>query len=76
LMPSTVELINIQAVDERISEYSITSYLVRGSEVFGCLLDCQKAFDTVEHKKIFQKLSNRIPVIFVRIMLVIYIGQK
>ena len=39
-------------------------------------MDCQKAFDTVEHKKIFQKLSNRIPVIFVRIMLVIYIGQK
>jgi hypothetical protein len=27
-MPSTVELINIQAVDERISESSITSYLV------------------------------------------------
>ena len=55
---------------------TINYYKRGGSEVFACLLDCQKAFDTVEHKRIFQKLSQRIPVIFVRIMLVIYIGQK
>ena len=55
---------------------TINYYKRGGSEVYGCLLDCQKAFDTVEHKKIFQKLTDRIPIIFVRIMLVIYIGQR
>ena len=47
-----------------------------GSEVYCCLLDCKKAFDTVEHRKIFEKLRGRLPVVFVRILLVIYVGQK
>ena len=55
---------------------TVNYYKRGGSEVFSCLLDCQKAFDTVEHLKIFQKLRQRIPIIFVRIMLVIYIGQR
>ena len=55
---------------------TINYYKRGGSEVFACLLDCQKAFDTVEHIKIFKKLRDRIPIIFVRIMLVIYIGQR
>ena len=34
---------------------TINYYKRGGSEVFSCLLDCKKAFDTVEHAKIFKK---------------------
>ena len=54
---------------------TVNYYKRGGSEVFCCLLDCKKAFDTVEHKKIFKKLVDKIPLIFVRILLVTYIGQ-
>ena len=54
----------------------INYYKRGGSEVYSCLLDCKKAFDTVEHAKIFRKLRDKIPVIFVRILLVTYLGQK
>ena len=47
-----------------------------GSEVYCCLLDCKKAFDTVEHSKLFKKLYDKIPIIFVRILLVTYLEQK
>ena len=49
---------------------TINYYKRGGSEVYCCLLDCKKAFDTVEHSKIFKKLCHRIPVIYVRILLV------
>ena len=55
---------------------TVNYYKRGGTDVFGCLLDCKKAFDTVEHAKIFKKLIERIPLIFVRILLVIYMGQK
>ena len=55
---------------------TINYYKRGGSYVFCCLLDCQKAFYNVEHTKIFQKLRERIPLIFVRIMLVIYLVQN
>ena len=55
---------------------TISYYKRGGSDVFCCLLDCKKAFDTVEHAKIFQKLLEKIPVIFVRILLVTYLGQR
>ena len=55
---------------------TVNYYKRGGSEVFCCLLDCKKAFDTVEHKKIFKKLVDKIPLIFVRILLVTYMGQK
>ena len=54
----------------------INYYKRGGSEVYSCLLDCKKLFDTVEHAKIFRKLRDKIPVIFVRILLVTYLGQK
>ena len=55
---------------------TINYYKRGGSVVFGCLLDCQKAFDTVDHVKLFKKIRERIPLIFVRILLVIYIDQR
>ena len=55
---------------------TINYYKRGGSDVFCCLLDCKKAFDTVEHSKMFKKLSERIPMVFVRILLVTYLGQK
>ena len=55
---------------------TINYYKRGGSEVYCCLLDCKKAFDTVEHSKIFNKLCNKIPLIFVRILLVTYLGQR
>ena len=55
---------------------TINYYKRGGSDVFCCLLDCKKAFDTVEHVKLFKKLLEKIPVLFVRILLVTYLGQK
>ena len=54
----------------------INYYKRGGSDMFACLLDCKKAFDTVEHVKKFCKLERKIPLIFVRILLVIYLGQR
>ena len=35
---------------------TIDSYLRNGSPVYGCLLDCSKAFNTSKHSKLFSKL--------------------
>jgi hypothetical protein len=35
---------------------TVDQYLRNGSIVYGCLLDCTKAFDTVEHSRLFDKL--------------------
>ena len=37
---------------------TIDSYIRNGSIVYGCLLDCTKAFDTVKHSLLFQKLLD------------------
>ena len=55
---------------------NINYYKKGGSEVYCCLLECKKAIDTVEHVKIFEKIRGRLPIVFVRILLVTYIGQK
>lgn len=52
---------------------TIDSYLQHGSNVFGCLLDCTKAFDTIEHSKLFEKLiSAKVPPVIIRILICIY----
>ena len=49
----------------------------KGSTVYGCLLDCSKAFDTVLHSKLFQKLLDAgMPPIIVRLLLCIYRNQS
>ena len=55
---------------------TIDNYLRNGSTVYGCLLDCTKAFDTVEHSKLFQKLLDaEVPKIIIRLLIVIYRQQ-
>ena len=54
------------------------SYFHRnGSEVFTCLMDISKAFDTVKHSVLFQKLLEQgLPVIIVRYLLKSYKPQQ
>ena len=55
---------------------TIDSYLRKGSTVFGCLLDCTKAFDTVDHAKLFLKLKKvGIPPVVIRLLICIYRKQ-
>ena len=55
---------------------TIDSYLRKGSTVFGCLLDCTKAFDTVDHAKLFLKLKKAgIPPVVIRLLICIYRKQ-
>ena len=54
------------------------SYFTRnGSEVFTCLMDMSKAFDTVQHSCLFKKLLDQgMPPIIVRFILVMYKNQQ
>ena len=55
---------------------TIDSYLRHGSTVYGCLLDCTKAFDTIKHSKLFEKLIDaRVPPIVNRILICVYRKQ-
>jgi len=55
---------------------TIDSYLRNGSKVYGCLLDCSKAFDTVKHSKLFLKLkAAKEPSIIIRLLMTIYKKQ-
>lgn len=55
---------------------TIDQYIRGGSTVYGCLLDCTKAFDTVEHSRLFEKLLEAgVPRIIVRLLIFIYRNQ-
>ena len=55
---------------------TIDSYIRNGSIVYGCLLDCTKAFDTVEHDKLFEKLWKAgLPAVVLRLLIYIYRNQ-
>ena len=55
---------------------TIDEYLRNGSTVYGCLLDCTKAFDTVEHSRLFEKLLEaKVPKIIIRMLITIYRKQ-
>ena len=55
---------------------TIDHYLRNGSVVYGVLMDCTKAFDTVQHSKLFQKLlETGLPPVVVRLMICIYQRQ-
>ena len=48
-----------------------------GSEVFTSVMDMTKAFDNVLHSKLFEKVLQRgIPVIYIRLLMVIYENQQ
>jgi hypothetical protein len=55
---------------------SINFFVNRGSPVYLCLLDMTKAFDLVKLDLLFDKLSKRIPALFVRFILYTYINQQ
>ena len=55
---------------------TIDHYIRNGSVVYGVLMDCTKAFDTVQHSKLFQKLLDAgLPPILVRLLVSIYLNQ-
>ena len=55
-----------------------TNYFLRnGSNVYSCLMDMRKAFDTVQHSKLFQKLNQRnLSSIFTRLIIIMYVSQS
>ena len=55
---------------------TVNYYTNRGTSMFVCLLDLSKAFDTVKHDILFKKLSDKIPPIFLRVIIFSYIHQK
>ena len=55
---------------------TIDMYLRKGSKVYGVLMDCTKAFDTVKHSTLFKKLLKvKVPPIFVRLLVFMYRNQ-
>ena len=56
---------------------TIDNYLRNGSIVYGVLMDCSKAFDSVQHSKLFQKLIDAdLPLIMIRLLISIYREQE
>ena len=55
---------------------TIDQYIRKGSTVYGCLLDCTKAFDTIKHSILFEKLLEaKVPPVIVRLLISIYRRQ-
>ena len=55
---------------------TINNYVEKQSSVYLCFLDASKAFDRVNHFKLFQKLVNRgVPAYLVRILVFWYSSQ-
>ena len=56
---------------------TISHFLRNGSEVFTCLMDMSKAFDTVQHSILFKKLLDQgMPIVIVRFLFVTYRNQQ
>ena len=56
---------------------SVSHFLRNGNEVYTCLMDMSKAFDTVQHSHLFRKLLRQgLPAVIVRYILVSYNNQK
>ena len=55
---------------------TIDYYLRKGSIVHGVLMDCNNAFDTTKHSKLFEKmLDANVPGILVRLLIQVYRRQ-
>ena len=49
---------------------TIDHYIRNGNTVFGCLVDCTKAFDTVRHSTLFRKLLDaKVQAIIIRLLI-------
>ena len=55
---------------------TINYFVNRDTPVYLCFLDLRKAFDHVKLDILFNKLNNRLPGIFVRLLLHTYLLQK
>lgn len=56
---------------------TIEYYQRNGSDVFTCLMDMSKAFDTVRHSTLFKKLLKQgLPTLIVRFLIASYRGQR
>ena len=58
--------------------FEMIDYSIRnGSIVYGVLMDCTKAFDTIQHSTMFKKmLDAKVPGVVVRLLIFIYRTQK
>lgn len=55
----------------------INWFLSNGSSVYACFLDYRKAFDLVNHAKMFSILLERkVNKLFIRLLIIMYINQK
>jgi hypothetical protein len=55
---------------------TIDHFMRNGSDVFVCVMDLKKAFDTVKHSVLFRKLLKRgIPSTYVRLLMTMYAKQ-
>lgn len=56
---------------------TINYFRRNGSDVYSCLMDMSKAFDTVRHSTLFKKLLDKgLPPIVVRYLMITYKNQK
>ena len=55
----------------------VNMFAREGSPVYACLLDYRKAFDFVNHRRMFSNLmKRRVSLIFLRLLMIIYINQR
>ena len=56
---------------------TIDHFMRNGSNVYTCVMDLKKAFDTVKHSTLFKKLmGRRIPTIYIRLLMELYSKQN
>ena len=56
---------------------TIDIYIRNGNIIYGALMDCTKAFDTIQHSKLFKKmLDASVPPVVVRLLINIYTMQS
>ena len=55
---------------------TINHYRNQGGPIYLCLLDLTKAFDLVKFSTLFKKLADKLPAIFVRLIIFSYISQE
>ena len=55
---------------------TVDMYIRKGSKIYGVMMDCTKAFNTVKHSILFKKLVDaQIPPIIVRLLIFMYRKQ-